>query len=269
MLDNRLILDLQLFAEGEAGAAGVEDAPAAGEQYQTNDVPAGQTGVDDGQAAAGPDGQKDVEKAFAKRLAAERSKWESELSEKLKDYEAHRRVSEFFQQYNGMDLNALMERIELEQLKQQAEQQQVPVEVMRRIQELEQKAALAEQLAQQHAQAQWEKTYRDGLAAYVQGKEDADPDAITKFLVDNGISVDPNDMNKAFDLAYKAIQFEKLQQQLASAEKDGMKKLLGAKGSIPANVGASSGQGQINNGPPKTFAEARARALARLGVTDI
>jgi hypothetical protein len=265
-MGDHLILDLQLFAEDEAVATGVEDAPAAGEQPEASEGSANQTGVDE-QAAAEPEKQNNFEKAFAKRLAAERSKWESELSEKLKDYEAHRRVSEFFQQYNGMDLNALMERIELEQLKQQAEQQQVPVEVMRRIQELEQKAALAEQLAQQHAQAQWEKTYRDGLAAYVQGKEDADPDAITKFLVDNGISVDPNDMNKAFDLAYKAIQFEKLQQQLASAEKDGMKKLIGAKGSIPANVG-SSGQGQVSSGTPKTFADARARAMARLGATE-
>jgi hypothetical protein len=265
-MGDHLILDLQLFAEDEAVATGVEDAPAAGEQPEASEGSANQTGVDE-QAAAEPEKQNNFEKAFAKRLAAERSKWESELSDKLKDYEAHRRVSEFFQQYNGMDLNALMERIELEQLKQQAEQQQVPVEVMRRIQELEQKAALAEQLAQQHAQAQWEKTYRDGLAAYVQGKEDADPDAITKFLVDNGISVDPNDMNKAFDLAYKAIQFEKLQQQLASAEKDGMKKLIGAKGSIPANVG-SSGQGQVSSGTPKTFADARARAMARLGATE-
>jgi len=265
-MGDHLILDLQLFAEDEAVATGVEDAPAAGEQPEASEGSANQTGVDE-QAAAEPEKQNNFEKAFAKRLAAERSKWESELSDKLKDYEAHRRVSEFFQQYNGMDLNALMERIELEQLKQQAEQQQVPVEVMRRIQELEQKAALAEQLAQQHAQAQWEKTYRDGLAAYVQGKEDADPDAITKFLVDNGISVDPNDMNKAFDLAYKAIQFEKLQQQLASAEKDGMKKLIGSKGSIPANVG-SSGQGQDSSGTPKTFADARARAMARLGATE-
>jgi len=265
-MGDHLILDLQLFAEDEAVATGVEDAPAAGEQPKAGEGSANQTGVD-GQAAAEPEKQNNFEKAFAKRLAAERSKWESELSEKLKDYEAHRRVSEFFQQYNGMDLNALIERIELEQLKQQAEQQQVPVEVMRRIQELEQKAALAEQLAQQHAQAQWEKTYRDGLAAYVQGKKDADPDAITKFLVDNGINVDPNDMNKAFDIAYRALKYEELAKKLESAEKDGMKKLIGAKGSIPANVG-SSGQGQVSSGPPKTFADARARAMARLGATE-
>ena len=122
-MGDHLILDLQLFAEDEAVATGVEDAPAAGEQPEASEGSANQTGVDE-QAAAEPEKQNNFEKAFAKRLAAERSKWESELSEKLKDYEAHRRVSEFFQQYNGMDLNALMERIELEQLKQQAEQQQ-------------------------------------------------------------------------------------------------------------------------------------------------
>lgn len=265
----RLNLDLQLFAEGEADATGVEDAPAAGEQSQDQPIDgtaADQTGVE-GQAAAEPAEQKDVEKAFAKRLAAERAKWEQEQAEKLQEYETHKKISEFFQQYNGMDVQALLDRIELERLQQQADQQQVPVEVIRRIQELEQKAALAEQLAQQQAQAQWEKQYHDGLAAYVKDKEGADPDAITKFLVENGISVDPNDMNRAFDLAFKAIQYEKLQKQLESAEKNGMKKLIGAKGSIPANVG-SSAQGQVNNGPPKTFAEARARALARLGEAE-
>lgn len=265
-MGDHLILDLQLFAEDEAVATGVEDAPAAGEQPEASEGSANQTGVDE-QAAAEPEKQNNFEKAFAKRLAAERSKWESELSEKLKDYEAHRRVSEFFQQYNGMDLNALMERIELEQLKQQAEQQQVPVEVMRRIQELEQKAALAEQLAQQHAQAQWEKTYREALDAYVKDKEGADPEAINKYLVDLGVSVDPNNITKYFDMAYRALKFEELAKRLEGAEKDGMKKLIGAKGSIPANVG-SSGQGQVSSGTPKTFADARARAMARLGATE-
>jgi|ADGO01.1.fsa_nt_gi hypothetical protein len=96
-----LPLNLQLFAEGgevtgEVPAPGVEDAPAAGEQAQESEVDANQTGVEE-QAAAEPEKQNNFEKAFAKRLAAERDKWEAERKAELEKVQQQLR-----EQYQGL-----------------------------------------------------------------------------------------------------------------------------------------------------------------------
>lgn len=249
----RFALDLQLFSE-DGDFSGVDDVSAAGAHEGTEG-----SGVED-PAAAEPN-----EKAFASRLAAERAKIEREYAERYKDYDTHKRISDYFQQSNGMDAMTLRERVELEALQEQADQQNVPVEVMMRLQELEAKAAQADTLAQQQQQTQWEQTYWGHLNSFVADKEGADPKAINQFLIDNGLSVNPDDPSKVFDLAYRALQYDALQKQLQGAEQSGMKKLLAAKGSIPNITGTSGAQGQTASTGPKTFAEARARAMQRFG----
>ncbi|MNU04264.1 hypothetical protein D3C72_2486020 [compost metagenome] len=54
-----------------------------------------------------------------------------------------------------------------------------------------------------------------------------------------------------------------MQKKLESAEKDGMKKLIQAKGNIPTVPGKTA-QGQVVQTAPKTFAEARQRAMQRM-----
>jgi len=253
----RFGLNLQLFSDEVGAETGVEDVPAAEVQEES------QTGVED-QAVAEPG--NNFEKAFAKRLAQERAKWESEVNSKYKDYDTHKQLSEYFQRINGMDAQALRERVELEMLQEQAEKQNVPVEVMQRLLELEAKAAQADQFAKQQQQAEFERNYWSSLNDYAK-ELDVKPEEINQFLVENGLYVNPEDLKRSFDLAYKAIRYEKMQKELETAQKDGMLKLLQAKGSIPTVPGGTS-QGQVVTAAPKTFAEARARAMQRMSQSD-
>lgn len=247
----RFEMDLQTFAEGGEGA-GVEDVSAAETQTEESGV--------DTQAAAEP-------KAFAARLATERAKIEREYADRYKDYDTHKQLSEYFQHMNSMDADSLRERVELERLQEQADEQQVPVEVILRLQELESKAAQAEELAREQQQAQWERSYWEGLNDYVKNLDGADAKEINQFLIDNGLQVNPESLSKSFELAYKALQYDALQKQLAGAEQAGMKKLLAAKGSIP-NIKGAGAQGQTLAKPATTFAEARARAMQRFGANE-
>ncbi|MNN82492.1 hypothetical protein D3C81_1994300 [compost metagenome] len=73
----RYTLNLQLFADDGAVESGVDEVPAAEVQPETPEFEsADQTGVDE-MAAAEPEKLNNFEKAFAKRLAAEREKWQS------------------------------------------------------------------------------------------------------------------------------------------------------------------------------------------------
>ncbi|QHT61701.1 hypothetical protein GXP70_18120 [Paenibacillus lycopersici] len=253
MTKYRFPLNLQLFADGEEAASGVDDVSAAGTQEEVS-------------TAGEQDAGQGADKAFAKRLAAERAKIENEYAERFKDYDTHKQVSDYFAQLNGMDALTLRERVELERLQEQADQQQVPVEVMRRLQELEAKAAQADELTQQQQRGQMERTYWDGVNAFA-AEKGVDAKALNQFLVDSGIPIDPGNMQKALDIAFKAVRHDQLEKQIADAEKNGMKKLLGAKGSIPTVTG-SMAQGQAASTAPKTFAEARARAMQRMSTTD-
>jgi 5,10-methylenetetrahydrofolate reductase len=65
------------------------------------------------------------------------------------------------------------------------------------------------------------------------------------------------------EVAYKAMQYESMKQQLENAKKEGIKEFLAAKGSIP-NIPGNSSLGQVQSPAPKTMEEARQRALQRL-----
>jgi hypothetical protein len=222
----------------------------------------------------------DSSKAFAKRLrestekaiAEERAKWEKETAEKYKDYELHKELSTWAQERTGADALTLKEQVEMERLQARAEQNETTPEMQRRLEALEARAARADELEreraeeaqqreQQEAAQQWEKTYYDGLNEFVKDKG-LDVDAFNKFMVENRVMIDPENMTKSFEFAMKAMKFDEVERAAQEAEKKGMQKFLESKGSIPSIKG-SNAQGQVSSTPPKTFAEARARALQR------
>lgn len=204
--------------------------------------------------------------AFGKALAAEREKIrkeiESEQAEKYKDYDLHKELSTWAQERTGADALSLKEKIELERLQERAERANVPPEVLKRIDELEAKAARGDELEKQQQQGQWENTYWSGINEFVKDRG-VDSKDLNKFMVDNNLYVDPNNLSKSFEIAIKAMKHDELVKQIEDAEKNGMKKLIQAKGSIP-NINGNKAQGQVISPAPKTFAEARARAMQRM-----
>lgn len=260
----RFTLDLQLFSE-EMGAVdtGVDTASAA--EVQPN---ASEPGVET-QAAADPEKQNNFEKAFAKRLAEKESEWKGQLEAeraKYKDYDQYKEVAEYFREVNqAQDIMSLRERIEMERLQHQAEEQNLPVEVLKRLNELEAKAAEGEKIkaqqeeetrlrSEQEQQQQVFKEFRTGLETFAKDKG-VDADSLHQFMYDNQIG--------NMDAAFKAFKYDELQQQVEKAEKEGVKKFLSAKGSIPTVTG-NTAQGHVASPAPKTMADARVRAMQRL-----
>lgn len=270
-------LNLQLFAEeGEVVDTGVEDASDAEMQEETQTDTGGESGG--------------VEKAFAKRLSQAHSKWEAEARAKFeeekrqeiekvrsefKDYDTYREATEFLQKQHGInDIMTLKEQLELTKLQERAAEQNMDPDLLRRMEELESKAARADELEQQRMQEEeerqaaeeqraYEESYFNSMKEYASSK-DIDPDKLHGFIMENSLFVNPENMEKTFEIAVKAMKHDELLSKLESAEKDGMKKLFQAKGAIPTIKGNST-QGEISSPAPKTFAEARARAMERMG----
>ena len=252
--------NLQLFA-GE-GESGVEAAPAAEGQTETPQVESSESGAET-QVAAEPEKSNNFEKAFAKRLAAEREKWQAESQEKYKGHDDYKLVADYLQEANGLDLMTLKERIEMERLQTRAEQQGISPEMQKRLEALEEKAAKGDALEQKFQEEQRVSSYWSGLNEFAKGKEGIDAQTLNQFMIENGLMYDPSNMEKSFNVAYKAMMHDQLQSKLESAEKEGVKKFLQAKGAIPTVPGSTS-QGHVSAPSPKTFAEARQRAMQRL-----
>lgn len=269
-MKDRIKLDLQLFSEEmdmPQMETGVEDVPDA-EVHESGE---------ESSVAAEPN---NFEKAFAKRLAAKEAEWrasqEAEINkvkEQYKDFDIYRKATEFLQKQNGInDVMTLKEQLELVELQERAERHNVDPEVQRRIEELEAKAARADELEQQRAQEEqerqqqqqrqeFERNYFDQLGEFAKAHE-IEGEALNKFMIDNGLFVNPEQMQRSFEIAFKAMQYDQMQKQLAEAEKNGMKKLIQSKSNIPTVPGKTQ-QGQVVSSPPKTWAEARQRAMQR------
>ena len=260
-------------AGGEAGgeaSAGVEGAPAAGEQVEGS---ANQTGVE-GQAAAEPEKQNNFEKAFAKRLAAEREKWEAErkaelekvqqqLREQYKDFDAYKRAAEYLQRTSGInDLMTLQEEIELAELQERAKKENVPAEVLRRIDQLEAKAKRAEELEAQQRQLAEQQAFEQSLREFCEGKEidgkPVDYKELWQYMYENQIGKP--------EAALKAMKSEILEQKLATAKKEAIEEYLKSK-QAPRAEGASGSLAPAQPGPapvPSSWEETEQRALARI-----
>ncbi|MEK4191772.1 hypothetical protein NYE59_01670 [Paenibacillus sp. FSL L8-0323] len=251
------------------GAIGAVSESSSVEDVDTTDVET--ASASDDTVTASEDVTK--QQSFANRLKEQtekavseaKSQWEKEQSEKFKDYDTYRKATEYLQKTSGIDdVMTLKEQLELQELNERAEQQNVPPDVLKRIDELEQKAARGDELEQQQQAQQINNLFWKAAESFVEGK-DVSKEDLNKYMLENEIIVDvtkPDLAQKKFDMAYKAMQYDAMAKKLESAEKDGMKKLMHAKGSIPTIPG-NAAQGQVVNGPPKTFPEARARAMQR------
>lgn len=201
--------------------------------------------------------------AFGKALAAEREKIrreiEAENAEKYKDYDVHKELSQYFSEINGgVDLLTLKERVEMERLQDRAEQMGITPEMQKRLEALEAKAAKADELERSQKEAEELSKFESTLKQFCEGKEidgnAVDHNELWQYMHDNGTS-NP-------EIAFKAMRHDALEKKLADAEKEGVKKFLQSKGSIPT-VPGKAGTGQTVAPAAKTFAEARERALAR------
>lgn len=256
-----LTLDLQLFAE----ETGVESVPAAEEQIPAppeNNESDPETGVEEQAAAEPKEKENNFEKAFAKRLAAEREKWEKERQaelEKYKDHDIARKALDFLMKQNNIsDPMTLKEQLELAELQERAEKENLPPEVLKRLDELEKKAAKVDEIEKQQQEAQQTQQFEQTLKEFCEGKQlDGKPldyKELWKYMYEN--------KTENPEIAFKAMKADILEKQLEQAEKEGMKKLIEAKTNIP-KVDGARGTGAVAPNPPKTFAEARERALQR------
>lgn len=254
-----LPLNLQLFSE-DSGAAetGVESASAAEVQTETPEVTESQTGVET-QAAAEPEKQNNFEKAFAKRLAAEREKWQSETSEKYKDYDTLKDVADYFREVNeAPDMMTLKERIEMERLQQRAERENVPPEVLQRIDMLEAKAAKADEFEQQQAQERTMQEFENGLKEFVKdkqlGEKPVDHLELWKYMHENGIAKP--------EVAFKAMKADQLETKLQERETDVINRYIQSKSAPKVESGGVAGMQSWK--PTGDIDAATARAAARI-----
>jgi len=248
----RFGLDLQLFSEdmGDSGGegTGVEDVSAAGTHDDVTEV----SGAGE-QAAADP-------KAFAARLAAEKAKIEREYNERYKDYDTYKQATEYLQRTSGIDdILTLKEEIELANLQERAEKENVPPEVLKRIDELEVKAAKAEEYEAKSAQEKAAVEFEASLKTFVEGKEidgkPVDHNELWKYMHDNEIGKP--------EIALKAMKADILEAKLATAKEDSIKDYLNSKRGVKTE-GASGAAAQTTPPTGGGFKGAEARAIARV-----
>src|SRR5690606_21352965 len=123
------------------------------------------------EVAAEPEKQNNFEKAFAKRLAAEREKWDKETAERYKDYDVLKKATEHLQRTSGInDLMTLKEELELAELQERAETQNLDVERLKGIEQLEANAAKADEMEQQQQEEQRVQSYFSSLGEFVKDK---------------------------------------------------------------------------------------------------
>jgi hypothetical protein len=201
-------------------------------------------------------------KSFAKRLeertqaklAEERQRWEQEVQEKYGNYDQFKRMTDFFLQQSGYQSHEqLLEAIEQQELLQRAEQFGVTPEIQKRLEELEAKAKRAEELEKQNEDRQLAMQFRQHLESFASDKG-IEADALESFMMEHQI---PN-----FEIAYKAMRAEQLEQELATAKETAIKEYLESKKA--PRVEGSGVTGVISEEPTTDFNEARKRALARL-----
>lgn len=252
----------------ENEVTGVEVTPAAEVSTETA-IPKVETAIETGvesEVAAEPDKQNNFEKAFAKRLAAERSKWDSETAEKYKDYDTHKSLSQYLQDQNGVDALTLKEQIELSKLQERAETENMSVEALKRIEDLEIQAAEGRQLKEQQQEQQRVQTYFSNLETFAKtkGVESAELNA---FMVENELTYDPENMEKSFNIAYKAMRTDIVEQQLLTAKETGIKEYLKSK-SAPRVEGSGS-PGIVTEDTSKMgWSDIDKRAAARIAAAN-
>lgn len=251
----------------EENQTGVEVAGEAALQTGETQETEVQTGAETQSEAGTKPTESDTETAWAKRISAIKTKTEQEVrerlekeyTEKFKGYEDYKYLAEYLQQANnGADLLSIKEQIELERLQQRAEQANVPPEVLKRIDELEAKAAKAEEYEKQQAQQTELQKFRSSLETFAKEKG-ANADELHQFMYENSIA-NP-------ELAYKAMRAEQLEKDLAAAKENAVKEYLESKKT--PRVEGNGTPGIVHEDPSKMgWGDIRQRALARIQATS-
>jgi hypothetical protein len=245
--------DMKLYPffdmDGAIGAdSGVEQVSAA--ETQQDESYSSETGVES-QVAAEPEKNGGFEKAFAKRLSSEREKWQREVEERYKDYDIAKKATEYLMRTSGIDdPMTLKEQLELADLQERADRENVPTEVIRRIDQLEAKAAKAEEYERIQEQQKFYSNFRSQLDAFIKDKG-VDAEALEQFMIDNRVS----DMN----IAYRAMKFDEVSKDREKIEKEAVTRYLDSKKAPKAE--GSGTPGYTAPSTPKTFEEARRNAL--------
>lgn len=259
----RYKMDLQLFSEDP----GVEDVSAA--ETPNIETPEVVTDSEKGantEVVAEPEKQNNFEKAFAKRLAAEKAKWEKETSEKYKDYDTHKELSQYLQEINGADALTLKEQIEMSKLQQRAEQNEISPEMQKRLEALEAKAAKADELEQQQAEQTRIATYFSTLESFVKDKG-VEAEKLNAFMIENELPYDPAKPEKSFNVAYKAMKADELEQQLTTAKESAVKEYLQSK-TAPRVEGSGAPGTIVEDTSKMSWNEIRQRAAARIAANN-
>lgn len=253
--------------EIQTGVEVAGEAVLQTEQSQTAEV---QTGVEILPEAGGDEKAPDANTAWEKRIASikekaareAREQVEKELSEKYKDYELHKELSAWAQERTGTDAMSLKEQIEMERLQERAEQQGITPEMQKRLEALEQKAALADRMEQERSEEQRVQTYFTSLNDFMKDKQ-GDSQALNQFMIDNGLTYDPNNPERSFGVAYKAMIAEQLEQELATAKETAIKEYLQSKTAPRVEGSGTPGITQVDTSK-MDWKDIRNHTLARL-----
>jgi hypothetical protein len=259
-----LQLDLQLFAD-ELGVegGGIAD-PAPVDNPEPTDPPVDPVPADPQDP---PTDDLDQSKSFAKRLEErtqkalqeERQKWEQETSEKYGNYDQYQQSLEYVMKTAGYNsFEDFQTALQEAQLQERAQQNQVPPEYQSRLEQLEERAKLADQLEKEREDEQVMSQFRSHLTEFSKEKG-VESEQLEQFMMENQI---PN-----FEMAYRAMRYEQMESDLKNAKDVAVKEYLDSKKA--PKVEGSGTPGIIKEAPPKNFAEARQRALARLNAADI
>lgn len=234
-----LVLDLQLFSE-EVTDPGVEVVPAAEEHVQDQVEPSSESG-EESEVAAEPAKENNFEKAFAKRLAAKEAEMEAKYAEKYKDYDVLQKATAHLQRTTGIsDLMTLKEELELADLQERAETQNLDVDTLKRIEQLEQKAAKGDALEARIQQEEQMKQFETTLQSFCDGKEidgkSVDYKELWNYMFENEIQKP--------DIAFKAMKADLLESKLATAKEDSIRDYLASKQAprFEGNNGAAGSQ---------------------------
>lgn len=230
-------------------------------------------GENPSEAGNAPESGSEVTKqeSFAKRLkestdkaiAEERAKWEKEYSEKYKDHDTYKKAAEYLQKTSGFsDIMTLKEEIELQELQERADKENVPASVLKRIDELEAKAAKADELEAKVNQEKAASEFEHSLKDFVADKQiDGKPVSHTElwsYMHENGITKP--------EAALKAMKADILEAKLATAKEDAVKEYLNSKKGVKTEGSTGAAAHQIPQAGGG-FKGAEQRAIARIAAS--
>jgi hypothetical protein len=267
MLKFLLKLDLQLFSDdlGVEGGGIADPAPdlPVDPQPEPTDPP---MDTPPANPQDSPTDDLDQSKAFAKRLEERtqkalqeaRQQWEQETSQKYGSFDQYQKATNFVMQQAGYNsFEDFQKAIEETELMERAQKSGVTPEYQQRLEQLEEKAKRADELEQQQEKEQTYRQFQSALNDFSKEKG-LEPSELENFMVSHQI---PN-----FEMAYRAMRYEQMESDLKNAKDVAVKEYLESKKA--SKVEGSGTPGIIKAAPPKNFAEARQRALARLNSAD-